>query len=183
MDSIDLVLTNISYIEFALATLAGGTRIIVASRWPFRLPFAAFISFLTSAGVRYSRVRSSRFVFLFRTVRFSVFGAWRGMAQISLCCGNADTRTVRLLIIIRTVYHTNLAQLPHSTACASIRRHRQKKPRNGNPQSNAELYPRQRFANQFLLPKQPDDHQANEHNKNQTAQLVMPPRPNPFAFL
>jgi hypothetical protein len=69
---------------------------------------AALIKSLTSAGKRYSRLRSALLVFLFGTVRFSVFGAWRGMAQISLCCGNAHTRTVRLLVIIRTVYHTHM---------------------------------------------------------------------------
>ena len=36
-------------------------RIMVASRWPCRLAFAAAINRLTSGSVRYSRVRNSAF--------------------------------------------------------------------------------------------------------------------------
>src|SRR5450759_4736291 len=51
------------------------TRIIVASRWPYRLPFPASISLSTSVSVRCSRLRSSLFGCRFGvTARFLVAG-------------------------------------------------------------------------------------------------------------
>src|SRR5260370_36562869 len=69
-------------------------RIMVASRWPQRLPLAAAISFSTSRSVRCSRGRMSALGRLDgmdrSTVRFSVAGDTSRSADLLLECYSPD---------------------------------------------------------------------------------------------
>src|SRR5690349_9982430 len=85
---------------------------MVASRCPQRLRPAAFESRVTSASVRYSRVRNSAFGLRCGTVCFSVLGAISLKRDFAMCCRLHGWMTVQMILHFRTVYHDRSRAVP-----------------------------------------------------------------------
>ena len=77
----------------------------MASRWPQRLPLAAFISRSTSASVRYSRVRRSALGGrLGMTVRFTVVGVTSFRCDFAMVFSLPAAAIVRMMLFLGTVH-------------------------------------------------------------------------------
>ena len=78
----------------------------MASRWPQRLPLAAFISRSTSASVRYSRVRSLP---LGRPLgrNCSLYGGWRDQLEVRF---GHEFRASRMTDCSYNTYYMNSAK-------------------------------------------------------------------------
>src|SRR5215469_16739018 len=71
---------------------------MVVSRWPWRLPLVALMSFSTSASVRYSRVRSLLFGSLLGvTVRFTMAGVTSRSFGLTMKIRPCRLMTVRII--------------------------------------------------------------------------------------